>query len=99
MQAILTFATILMPIVTGVTQFIKAVFPPMPKNFVPIVALAAGLVIGFLAVPLTHLDWMMRLWGGGLAGLAATGFYEIAFNPRIGSTKNKSGGLSRKSKQ
>lgn len=87
MSAILAFATIMLPIVTAVTHAVKKAFPPMPKNWVPFIALLVGLVVGFTAVPFTDLNWVMRLWGGGLAGLASTGLYELAFNPRAGKTK------------
>jgi hypothetical protein len=81
MTAILAFATILLPIVTGVTQLFKQTIS-MSKNLVPIVALGIGLLIGWLAAPLTDLDWILRLWAGGFAGLASTGLFELAFNPR-----------------
>jgi len=29
----------------------------------------------------------LRLWAGGLAGLSATGLFELAFNKRSGTTK------------
>jgi hypothetical protein len=29
----------------------------------------------------------LRLWAGGLAGLSATGLFELAFNKRGGTTK------------
>jgi len=86
MTEILTFATVILPFVTALTQLVKASVK-MPKNLVPLIALILGLVLGYAATPLTDLDWVLRLWGGGLAGLASTGLYELAFNPRSGSTK------------
>jgi hypothetical protein len=81
MTAILAFATIALPFVTALTQLAKQSIK-MPKNLVPMLALAFGLLIGWLAFPLTDLTWVLRLWGGGLAGLASTGLFELAFNPR-----------------
>ena len=91
MTTILAFATILLPIVTGLTQLAKQTIPKLSKNLVPIVALIIGLLIGWLAAPLTDLSWVLRLWSGGLAGLASTGLIELAFNPRSGeaATYNK----------
>ena len=45
MTAILAFATILLPLVTGVTQLAKQTIS-MSKNLIPIVALGIGLLIG-----------------------------------------------------
>ncbi|WP_085523841.1 holin [Tuberibacillus sp. Marseille-P3662] len=86
MNEILTFATIVLPIVTAVTELIKRTVS-VPKNFVPLIALVTGLAIGYAATPMTNIDWVLRLWGGGIAGLSSTGLYEIAFNKREGKTK------------
>lgn len=49
--------------------------------------LVIGLLIGVVAYPFTELDLTLRLWAGGLAGLSATGLFELAFNNRPGTTK------------
>ncbi len=86
MEQILSLATLLLPIITAVTQVIKRSIS-MPKRLVPICALVVGLLLGLAAIPLTDLDWLTRAWGGGLAGLSSTGFYEMAFNQKTGRTK------------
>ena len=85
-QPIILFATILVPIISGLTQaFKKAV--PVPKNYVPVISVVIGLAVGFAAAPFTDFDLQMRFWSGGLAGLAATGLFELALNKRPGITK------------
>ncbi|MTT30822.1 holin [Terrilactibacillus sp. BCM23-1] len=87
MNEILTFATIILPIITAVTQMIKQAVS-IPKNIIPLIALIIGLIIGFAAQPFApQLDSLERLWGGGLAGLSSTGLFELAFNKRSGKSK------------
>lgn len=86
MTEVLAFATIILPIVTALTQMVKTAVS-IPKNLVPFISLTIGILIGFLAAPLTDLELTLRLWGGGLAGLSSTGLYELAFNNRVGKTK------------
>ncbi|ANU13453.1 hypothetical protein B481_1983 [Planococcus halocryophilus Or1] len=75
MAAVLIFAGILTPIITALVEMIKKAMN-MPINFIPVLALLVGLLIGFAAQPFTDLDYVNRLWAGGLAGLAATGLFE-----------------------
>ncbi|MNC63461.1 hypothetical protein D3C75_1135830 [compost metagenome] len=51
--------------------------------------LAIGLFIGAVSYPFTDMALILRLWAGGLAGLSATGLFELAFNKRDGMTKDK----------
>lgn len=76
MTEILILTSILVPIVTGVTEAGKKTFN-LPINWVPVVALALGLLLGLAAIPFTDLDAAMRLWAGGLAGLASVGLFEV----------------------
>lgn len=85
MAAVLIFATILAPIITALVEMIKKAVN-IPINFVPVLALVVGLLIGFAAQPFTDLDYVNRLWAGGLAGLAATGLFELV-KQREGQTK------------
>lgn len=85
MTAVLFFATILAPIITALVQMIKKAFN-IPVNFVSVLALLIGLTVGFAAEPFTDLDYINRLWAGGLAGLAATGLFELV-KQRDGQTK------------
>ncbi len=85
MTTVLIFATILAPIILAVTELFKRTFT-LPKTIIPLIAFAVGLFIGFAASPFTELDIVLRLWAGGLAGLAATGIFELG-TPNEGKTK------------
>lgn len=87
MNEVMIFASILSPVVLGFIELIKRTWS-VPKNLVPLMSLAAGILIGFLAQPLTDLDIALRLWAGGFAGLSATGLFEIG-NRRTGTTYRK----------
>ncbi len=76
MQEVLAFATIIAPIILALVELTKSTVK-FPKNYVPLVALFIGLAVGFAAQPFTELDLVLRLWGGGLAGLSATGLFEL----------------------
>jgi len=47
-----------------------------------------GIFIGFAASLFTDLDLVLRLWVGGLAGLSATGLFELR-NKNEGYTKDE----------
>lgn len=85
MAEVLIFAAVLAPIITALVEMIKKAVS-MPINFIPVLALLVGLLIGFAAQPFTDLDYVNRLWAGGLAGLAATGLFELV-KQRDGQTK------------
>jgi hypothetical protein len=85
MAEILVFATILTPIITGIVEMIKKA-ANIPINFVAVLALLVGLLIGFAGSPFTDLDVVNRLWAGGLAGLASVGLFEVV-KQREGTTK------------
>ncbi|OMD92977.1 holin [Paenibacillus odorifer] len=83
---VLTFATLISVFVLALVQLVKTAVN-VPKNLLPFIGLVIGLVIGAAAYPFTDLDLTLRLWGGGLAGLSATGLFELAFKDRPGTTK------------
>lgn len=85
MTNLLIFATILAPIILAVVELIKRT-APIKKNYIPLIAFAVGVFIGFAASPFTDLDIVLRLWAGGLAGLSATGLFELG-NKYEGNTK------------
>ncbi|MDN3956810.1 holin [Sporolactobacillus laevolacticus] len=87
MTEVLALATIMLPIITAVTQLIKKSIS-IPKNAVPAIAFGVGLIIGLAAYPFTDLPPVLRLWAGGLAGLSSTGLFELALNDRPGNTKD-----------
>lgn len=85
---VLSFASILAVFVMSIVQLVKTTLN-INKNFVPVVGVLVGLLIGVVAYPFTDMDLVLRLWSGGLAGLSATGLFELAFNKRDGNTKDK----------
>nr|WP_082235851.1 holin [Halobacillus massiliensis] len=86
MNQVLLFATLLSPFVVGMVEVLKRTID-LPKNYVPLISLGAGLVLGSLAYPLTDMELMLRLWAGAGAGLSGTGLFEIV-NRREGYTKS-----------
>lgn len=76
MTEILTFAVILAPIILAIVELIKR-SSPIKNNLLPLTAFVVGLLIGLIAWPFTELDFAMRLWAGGFAGLSATGLFEL----------------------
>ena len=87
MATVLIFAAVLAPIITGLVEMIKKAVN-VPLNFVPVIALLVGLLIGFVAQPFTDLDYINRLWAGGLAGLASVGLFEVV-KQRDGQSKEE----------
>ncbi|WHX38404.1 holin [Paenibacillus polymyxa] len=85
MNQVLAFASTLVVIIIAVVQLIKKTVS-IPDNYVPVVAVVIGLLIGWVSSPFTDLDLSLRLWAGGLAGLSATGLFELAFKDRPGVT-------------
>ncbi|WP_077622777.1 holin [Sediminibacillus massiliensis] len=85
MDGVMMLATIIMPMVTALVELVKRSVN-MPKNIVPAVSFVIGVLVGAAAYPFTDMEWMMRLWAGGYAGLAGTGLFEIV-NKREGMTK------------
>lgn len=85
MTDILLLTSMLVPIITALVEVAKKAFN-IKVNFIPVVALLTGLLTGFLAVPISELDTVMRLWAGGLAGLASVGLFEV-IKQREGQTK------------
>lgn len=82
---VLAFASILAVIILALVQLIKN-NTRLSRNVIPFVGLGIGLLVGAAAYPFTDLDITLRLWAGGLAGLSATGLFELAFNNRSGNT-------------
>lgn len=76
MTEVLLFATILAPVILALVELVKKSVP-VPKNYIPLIALLIGVFIGFAAYPFTDLQLDLRLWAGGLAGLSATGLFEL----------------------
>lgn len=73
---VLLFVTFISPFVMALVEVVKRTVPT-PKNFIPVVAIIVGLIVGFLAEPLYHLELTLRLWGGVISALTGTGLYEV----------------------
>ncbi|AOZ94615.1 holin [Paenibacillus crassostreae] len=82
---VLAFASVLAVFVMAVVQLVKITIS-VPKNIIPLVGVIIGILLGVAFYPFTELQTVERLWGGGLAGLSATGLFELAFNKRAGNT-------------
>lgn len=85
MEQVLVFATILLPIVTAVTELCKRTFT-LNVNYIPLLSLVVGLILGSLGYIFTELPLDARLWAGAFAGLAGVGLYEVVVQ-RTGTTK------------
>lgn len=83
---VLAFASVLAVFVLAGVQFVKKTIN-VPNNLLPAIGLVIGLIIGVTAYPFTDLELVLRLWAGALAGLSATGLFELAFSNRSGTTK------------
>lgn len=86
LNSVLAFASVLAVFVMALVQLVKNSIE-LPRNIVPVVGLAIGLLVGAVAYPFTDMNLILRLWAGGLAGLSATGLFELAFNKREGTKK------------
>ncbi|WP_415841685.1 holin, partial [Paenibacillus macerans] len=76
---VLAFASVLSVFVLAVVQLVKTTIN-LPKNWVPFIGVIIGVLIGAAAYPFTDMDLVLRLWAGGLAGLSATGLFELGNN-------------------
>lgn len=83
---VMAFASMLAIFVLALVQLVKKSIK-LPRNAVPVVGFMIGLLTGVAAYPFTELDLVLRLWAGGLAGLSATGLFELVFQQRSGMTK------------
>ncbi|WP_179037930.1 holin [Paenibacillus sp. URB8-2] len=83
---VLAFASVLSVFVMTAVQLVKTTIN-LPKKAIPLIGVGIGLLIGWAAFPFTDLDLALRLWSGALAGLSATGLFELVFNNRSGNTK------------
>lgn len=85
MLQILALATIIAPITMALVELVKRSIITK-KNYIPLIAFVMGIFIGIVSFPFTELEITLRLWAGGIAGLASTGLFEIT-NYREGLTK------------
>lgn len=87
MTEVLIFATLLAPIILALVQLIKKT-ANIKNNYLSLIAFAVGIFVGAAAAPFTDLDIVLRLWAGGLAGLSATGLFEL-MDSQDGTTKGE----------
>ena len=85
MSEVLIFATVLAPVILALVQLVKKTFT-VPNNLISLIAFAVGVLVGAAAVPFTDLDLVLRIWSGALAGLSATGLFEL-MDKQDGSSK------------
>ncbi|MGG6314097.1 holin [Paenibacillus macerans] len=84
---VLAFASVLSVFVLALVQLVKTTIN-LPKNLIPFIGVVIGVLVGAAAYPFTEMELVLRLWAGGLAGLSATGLFELG-NIRQGMTKGK----------
>lgn len=88
MTEVLIFATVLAPIILALVQLVKKT-ANIKNNYLSLIAFAVGIFVGAVAAPFTDLDIVLRLWAGGLAGLSATGLFELMDNQDGNSKEGK----------
>ncbi|MBG3873689.1 hypothetical protein E6X09_04405 [Staphylococcus xylosus] len=94
MEQIIAFAGIISVITIALTEVIKRT-KTIPKNFIPIVSMVIGILIGgitiFIPEIVSELSVAGRLLAGLISGLMATGIWET-FKNKNGKNPNKLGG-------
>lgn len=69
----INFSLVVAPIATGFTELIKRNFT-LPKNVLPFISIGIGVVVAIFYP--ANFDWITRILGGVLAGLAGVGTFE-----------------------
>ena len=75
------------PLILGLVQFFKPFIAD--TRYYPMMALAFGLVINFIAGVVIGSGWVASLFNGITAGLAAAGLYSTGSTFREGSLANR----------
>jgi len=76
MTEILAAASIITPLVVGVTGLIKTQMKDY--KLLPVINVIAGILLGFLyAVTLAPQDLAIYAWAGAVSGLAAGGLFDL----------------------
>lgn len=78
MFEILAGATLIAPVIMGVVQAVKKA-GNISKRYLPLVAIAIGMILGGLALFIDP-SLSVRLWAGGISGLASVGLFELGKN-------------------
>lgn len=91
MEQIIAFAAVIAVITTALTQVVKKA-SVIPKNIIPVVAIALGAAVGGVSVFIpeigTEISIGGRILSGLISGLMATGLWET-FKKRTGNTARK----------
>ncbi|MFC2948788.1 holin [Virgibacillus sediminis] len=75
MEEILTIATVITPVTSGVIQALKKA-TGLNKRYIPVTAIIVGAALGAAAL-FTDVGLGERLWAGGISGLASVGLFEL----------------------
>ncbi len=78
MVEILAMATIIAPVTGGLVQAIKNA-TQVNKRYLPVMAVGVGITLGATAYFL-DVELGVRLWAGGVSGLASVGLFELGKN-------------------
>lgn len=78
MVEILAMATVIAPVTSGVVQVVKQA-TQVNNRYLPAVATVLGMGLGAAAYFLDA-ELGLRVWAGGISGLAATGLFELGKN-------------------
>lgn len=77
LTSVYAIATAIGVIVLAITEVLKKAFN-IKKRWVPLTALLLGMLIGLAAAPIHDASLAQLLWGGGIAGLMASGAFDAA---------------------
>lgn len=78
MIEILMMATIIAPVTSSLVHAIK-ISNRVNKRYLPLTAVVVGIGLGASATFL-ETELVIRMWAGGISGLAATGLFEVSKN-------------------
>ena len=85
MIEILTLATIITPVTSGLVQAVK-ISTHVNKRYLQISSIVVGIGLGASATFLDT-DSLVRIWAGGISGLAATGLFELSKRDKVDDGK------------
>ena len=71
---------------TALMQLLKNALP-LPKNYVPLLTLAVGVLLALIPFPFVDVALAERIWAGALSGLGGTGLFEAVRRDKKGTTK------------
>lgn len=82
MVEILAIATVIAPVTGGLVQAIKNA-TQVKKRYLPVMAVGVGITLGAAAY-FIDAEIGVRLWAGGVSGLASVGLFELGKNVKNG---------------